>query len=74
MDKKELKPCPFECAATERRAWQSAEFYQGKWHNRKYWRTWQVASNSGRKKGNVMEISEEQDIPIGKTERFATYF
>ena len=38
--------CPYEYSATERKTWQSAEFYQGQFYNRNYSRIWQVASNS----------------------------
>ena len=40
----------FKFSVTERRPQQRAECCQGQWHNRKYWRTWQVVSYYGRKK------------------------
>ena len=47
---------------TERRTQKGAECFQGKWCNRNYWRTWQVVSDSGRQKGDVMKIGEEWDM------------
>ena len=49
---------PFEYSVTERRTWQRAECYQGQCYNRNYWRAWQVVSDSGRQKGDVMKIGE----------------
>ena len=45
---------PFDYVATERRTRWNAERYQGKWYNRKDWRTVQVAPNFGRHKGDTV--------------------
>ena len=57
---------PFEYSGTERRTRQRAEFCQGQWYNRNYWRPWQVVSNSARQKCDVMKIDDEWDMLIEK--------
>ena len=48
----------FEYSVTERRTRQRAEWCQGQWYNRNYWRTLNVVSDYGRQKGDVMKIGE----------------
>ena len=53
---------PFEYSVTSRRTRKISECCQGQWYKRKYWRTWQVVSDSGKQKGDVTNIGEEWDM------------
>ena len=56
----------FEYSVTEIRTRQRAECYQGQWYNRNYRRPWQVVSDYGRQKGDVMKIDDEWDMLMEK--------
>ena len=51
---------------TDRRTQQRAEWCQGQWYNRNDWKTWQVVSDSGRQKCDVMKIVEGWDTLMEK--------